>query len=99
VSSLDDSVCAGKRRRSDSVSSVSTTSVCADAFLPFVDEMELLSGDLNFDDEETRVLSAFLADDDEETRVLPKFLAESDCASLDDFDLDLGVFDGYQPHQ
>jgi hypothetical protein len=100
VSSLDDSVCADKRRRGDSVSSVSTTSVSADAFLAFVDEMELLSGDLNVgDDEESRVLSEFLADDDEETLVLPEFPANDECASFDDFDLDLGVFEVYQPHQ
>jgi hypothetical protein len=99
VSSLDDSVCAGKRRRGDSVSSGSTASVCEDAFLAFVGETDQLSGDFDVDDEESRVLSEFLADDDEETRLLSEFLAESDCGSLDGFDLDLDVFEGYPPHR
>jgi hypothetical protein len=99
VSSLDDSVCAGKRRRSDSVSSGSTASVCEDAFLAFVGETDQLSGDFDVDDEESRVLSEFLADDDEETLVLPEFPANDECASFDDFDFDMEVFEVYPPHQ
>jgi hypothetical protein len=84
VSSLDDSVCADKRRRGDSLSSGSAVSGSDDALPAYVGEPELLSVDPG---------------NNVDTTTQSELLAEAQCGPLDSFDIDLEALLVYQQEQ
>jgi hypothetical protein len=84
VSSLDDSVRAGKRRRSDSVSTASTAFACNDALPAYVGDPEPLSMDPG---------------NGVDTTTLSEFLAEAQYGLLDSFHIDLEALLVYQQEQ